>query len=147
MNNSFEWMKQLSKQFWPVYFFPEVERLHFGIVDSRFVSHVIMRHSFQLTWMNAHMHTIGEKRSRCEEELFNIIIMDTREMYVSKRTISNDLISSMFIAWLWILFLQLWYLIVYIQCSHWRKCLRQAEEKWMFERSFIKQWNTSNIGE
>lgn len=111
-------MKQLSKQFRPVYFLPEVERLHFGVVDPRFVSHVIMRHSFQLTCINAHMHIIGEKRCRCEEELFNIIIMNTRETDVSKRTISNDRNTFMVIAWLWILFLQLWYLIVHTQCCH-----------------------------
>ena len=74
---------EILDQSWPVSFLEEVKWVHLTIVDSCFISQIIMRHSFQLTWVNTHVHTV-------REELFHIIIMDITERYLSERRISDD---------------------------------------------------------
>ena len=138
-NKSFAWAKEVWEQLSLVYWrIPESEWFHFGIVHSCFISHEIMRHSFQLTSSNAHIHFIREKCSRCKEKLFHVIIMHIVKKKFTQRTISNHWNTFLLIARLLMWFFQLCCSIDHDQPSHWRKWLCQAQEKWMFEGSFIK---------
>ena len=117
-----------TDRFCQVYFMIEVDWFHFRIVDSCLVSHTIMRHSFPLTWRNAHMHIMGETSSRWEG-FFYLIIMNIRKTKFPQKRISNDWKTFFLIAWLLMLFLHLCCFIHHSQFYHQWKWLLQAQER------------------